>query len=684
VNSPATGDVGAPQPSQLGSLIGAEGDLPSALRRLAPAIVGYALPFGIVVTLALKNGGYDVGARSEIGIASWWIVLVGVVSGMLSARRIDRGGWVLAGLLAAFALWTGLAIGWSESAERSWIELARVLAYLGILALGLTLQGREGLRRTIGALAAAIGLVAVLALGSRLAPDLISSGEAPSRILGSTQARLSYGLNYWNGLAALMALGIPLMLTMALRARALVAQALSAAMVPVLALTAFFTLSRGGAIETGIGIAVFLILYPRRLAALPTIATTAIGSAALIAGAAQRDALSNGLGGASAHDQGNELLAMAIVVCAGVALLQVAFGLARRHAVGPRIAIPRASARWLTGGAALVAVVIAVAAGIPGELSDRWDEFKQPLAPTATGAARFESASGSGRYQAWQAAVDAYKAEPLTGIGPGTYEFWWARNGSIAGFLRDAHSLYLETLAETGLVGFLLIVALVVGVLAIGVRRVIRASEDKRALLAGAVASCAVFAFAAAIDWVWELAVLPAVFLLLAAAICGPKVVRRRVGGDAPARPRGGPAPLGRLRSTEARRAVVGGAAVVALVLIAIPYATASAVSASRDAALDANLPGALHDVAKAQDIQPYAATPNLQRALLLERDGDLDGAAAAAAAATDDEPTNWRTWLVRSRIEAERGEASAAVRAYERARSLNPRSPLFAPGVVQ
>ena len=62
----------------------------------------------------------------------------------------------------------------------------------------------------------------------------------------------------------------------------------------------------------------------------------------------------------------------------------------------------------------------------------------------------------------------------------------------------------------------------------------------------------------------------------------------------------------------------------------------------------------------------------------MLEAQGDLDSAAAAARAATERESTNWRTWLVLSRIEAERGNASAALRDYRKARSLNPFSELF------
>jgi Flp pilus assembly protein TadD len=63
----------------------------------------------------------------------------------------------------------------------------------------------------------------------------------------------------------------------------------------------------------------------------------------------------------------------------------------------------------------------------------------------------------------------------------------------------------------------------------------------------------------------------------------------------------------------------------------------------------------------------------------VLEAEGDLALAATAARGATQRESTNWRTWMVLSRIEAKRGRASAAVRDYRKAKSLDPLSPLFA-----
>ena len=105
--------------------------------------------------------------------------------------------------------------------------------------------------------------------------------------------------------------------------------------------------------------------------------------------------------------------------------------------------------------------------------------------------------------------------------------------------------------------------------------------------------------------------------------------------------------------------------------------AGALATRDSRDAAAEGNLGAALADAHTAQRLQPYAATPHLQRALVLEQAGALADAAAAARAATADEPTNWRTWFVLARIEARRGHGRGG-RAAQGPR-LNPRSPLLA-----
>jgi tetratricopeptide (TPR) repeat protein len=110
-----------------------------------------------------------------------------------------------------------------------------------------------------------------------------------------------------------------------------------------------------------------------------------------------------------------------------------------------------------------------------------------------------------------------------------------------------------------------------------------------------------------------------------------------------------------------------------------VPLSSSVLVRQSQADARAGDLTAALQKARSAQNAQPGAASPRLQEALLLEAGGDLDGAALAAQAAIDRERTNWRGWFVQSRIEAERGRPRAALRAYRKASSLNPRSPIFA-----
>jgi hypothetical protein len=235
---------------------------PPRVRLDRPAFAAWSLSFALVTYLSLRGGGYDIAVRSEAGILVWWLLLAGAVAGLMPSRFGPRG-WVAILLLAAFAAWTGLAIGWSDSAEQSMIELGRLAAYLGVLVLAIALQGRAAARHTINGLTCAIGLVTLLALLSRLLPTIFPPGPH-LQFLGPTSARkLSYPLGYWNALADFAAMGVPLLLAAALGARTIAVRAVAAAMLPLSSICIYLTVSRGGVIALGFGIAAFLLLVPR-------------------------------------------------------------------------------------------------------------------------------------------------------------------------------------------------------------------------------------------------------------------------------------------------------------------------------------------------------------------------------------------------------------------------------------
>jgi O-antigen ligase len=669
------------------------------LRRVdGPAVSAWTLAFTLVTYLALRGGGYDIVVRSEVAIAVWWIVLLGALAGILPAR-IGIWGWIAIGLLAAFAAWTGLAIGWSESAEQSVIEVGRIAAYLGVLVLAIAIQGRTAARHTVNGLTCAIGLVTVLAVLSRLHPQAFG-GEHHFRFLGPSSTRkLSYPLNYWNALADFAAMGVPLLLTAAVGARQIAARALAAATLPLSAVCIYLTISRGGAIAVGVGVGVFLLLVPRRLETVATLLVASAATAVLLRAISDRPAVTSGLASHAATSQGTTIVWMSLIVCTAVALFQVAITRASRSLDRPHVLAPdRATMAKRALLVAAVAVVLAVAAGVPSNLDHAWHDFKQPNGVVVPGNqnsvfSRLDAANGNSRYQFWQAAVHAYETDPWRGIGPGTFQFWWAEHATVDGFIRNAHSLYFETLAETGIIGFALLGGLLSWFAGIAVFRALREPPGLRIQLAGASASFAVFLFAAAVEWVWQLAAVAAAALILGAVIVAgrPDAADESdaaYGMDRPEPDAGWDPPTNagesvgeKLRRRLIPRAVLAVLALAALGAVLVPLAGQLAIRDSQAAAAQGHLEVAFEDSIAAQRLEPYAASAHLQEALVLEAAGELRAAADAARVATTDSPTDWTMWLTLARIDARRGATGAAVIALRRARQLNPRSTLFSLG---
>jgi hypothetical protein len=644
--------------------------LPQA-RRLPAFLTGFDLQrvstwllgFGLTVYLGLNGGGYDPLVSDKLEIVVWWIVVAGLLVGAFPRRRPGRLGWTALGLFAAFVGWTALSLGWTDSTDATSADLARVSGYLAIFALILFVRGSRSARLIAGAVGTGIACVTIVALLSRLHPAWFPEADQTARYLAGSRNRLAYPLNYWNAVAALAAMGIPLLLNTATTGKSVVLRGLAAAALPAMALTIFFTLSRGGVAAGVIAICVYLAFASDRLPRLGTMLVAAAGSAILIGGASQRHDLQEGLLNAAAHHQGNQVLTMTIVVCAGVGLLQAAFSLLLKNTRRPSWTVPsRATALWATAAVVVVVVIGALAANAPHHISHSWNDFKSE--GTARGTARLSSFGGEGRYQLWSSAVEENSTKPLTGTGSGTFEYWWNKHGS-GSIVRDTHSLYLQTLGELGIIGLALLGGFVALVLVGSGRAILRAASRGRPQLAAALASCTAFFVTAAFDWMWQIPVLPVAMLLLAGPLLTSGVRSRRSRRGRPT------------LQLPVRLALVA-VALVAIIAIAIPLSSTSLIRQSQADAQVGNLPGALQAAASAHNAQPDAALPHLQQALVLEREGNYPAAVAQARDATRREAADWRNWFVLTRVEAEAGHPQAAVRAYRRAASLNPNSYLF------
>jgi tetratricopeptide (TPR) repeat protein len=217
-----------------------------------------------------------------------------------------------------------------------------------------------------------------------------------------------------------------------------------------------------------------------------------------------------------------------------------------------------------------------------------------------------------------------------------------------------------ETLAEEGVPGGMLVIALLGAIIVATVRCAWRAGPGARAPLAAAAAACAAGIVSLATDWSWQVAVVPVSMLALGGLSLGQDPV--------PARTRAPWSPV----AIAARLGIIA-AAFAALASIAIPLATTSKIRQSQAAFRRGAISQAFGDARSATSLEPYAATPWLQQALVLESTGHLAAAERAVRRAARNEPSNWRVPLVLARIQAERGEISSSLKSARRALALNP-----------
>lgn len=625
-----------------------------------------------VVGIALADGGYGLTARGVVAVAVWWAIILGLGLALLPFRRPTRAAYLSGGLLAGLGLLAALSIAWSASPERSFIEFDRVALYLGIFILAVLASTRSSLARWIDGLAIGIVVVGLLALTSRLFPGFVpGSGEVTS--IANARARLAFPLGYWNALGMLLAIGFPLLLRSAVVARRGLTRGLAVGVIPALSAAIYLTSSRGAIGAALIAVAAFLVVARPRASAIWAALCAGAGSAAAVAALKTRGALVDRPFNdpALTTAQGRVFALVAVAVCVGAGVLYVA-GIATgrsRASPLPSLRLGRAG-RIALGGLVAAALVAVVLAANPGQMIDGFKQAGFGQGGRQGTAGHLLSANGGGRYQFWSAAVDQFQANPILGGGAGAYEFWWAANPRFPYFVRDAHSLWLETLGELGIVGL----ALLVGAFGYGILTAFRRAGGRdgteRVTIAALSAVVLGWAFAAAIDWMWEMTVVSAVAVVCLALLTGPATAV----SSHRAQPEGAPA-----RARRGRRSFSLGVAVIAAAWLVIcaqasPLLSEMRIEDSRAAVAGGDLVAAVQDAKGARTLQPWAKSPYRQLALVEEERGRLGEARRHIGEAIEREPGNFELWDIAARIESSAGDQAGARRSLARSRSLNPR----------
>jgi O-antigen ligase len=646
---------------------------------LRGAAVGIGVA-GVVFTLSYANGGFAPTTRAYGGLAAWWILGAGAAIGIASARSsIDRLALVSLGLFAAFAVWILISIRWASDPERAFAQFNQVSLYVAVFAIAIVIARLVPASWVVGGVALALSAIAAVALVSRFFPS--SFGVKPGeqlKLLEPLASRLSFPLGYWNGLGIGVALAYPLLLAIMTSRRSRVASTLAALPLPIVAAVMYLTSSRGAFVAAALGALVFVVLTPKRWPALAALIVAGAGGAAAVAALVHKRALVDGQGTAVAAHQGHRAAAEIGIACVLGALVWLGLTELGKRVPSP----PRVIGVAVAAGIAILAIVAIVAA----HPVQKFDDFKNnSSAGTGTGfttTSHLLGSSGSGRWQFWSAAVSQFRAHPLNGGGAGSWGAWWLQHGSLPVFTQFAHSLYLESLGELGIIGLLLIGGAVVVGLVGAVRSAVLLESGEIA----AAAACA-FAFfaAAAYDWVWQLAGI---------AVVGVGMLGLALG----ALPSQGSSGWGRFG---ALRPVLALVAVAAIIPQYVALASGSHLRNAQDAvdaAKSASVLGrralaagdetqARSDAAQAaaqaararsealrmKALMPWAATPYFELAVLSQYEGDFTSASQWIDMAIHRSPRDWNLWTRAAIIETRAGNARAARRALAEARLLNP-----------
>jgi O-antigen ligase len=412
-----------------------------------------------------------------------------------------RGLAVAAGALGLFAAWTISSAFWSDGSARPLIEFDRALVYWFALVLfGCAVLRRAAVTRAQEVLAAALVAVCGAGLVTRVLPEVWAI--APN----IANDRLSYPLTYWNAMGVLAGLTATLLLHLTASDRSPHAvRVLSAGALPVVAATLFFTFSRGGLVAAVVGL-VACVLVTRARGLIPALLAAGPPTAVAVLFCYDADLLGSiDPTTPAAVEQGHDVALAVGLAALGAAGLRVLLLRLDRALVGAgRRRLGRRQWLGLAAAGAVAAAIAFAALGGPGYVSDQYDRFASgaSLDESADLRSRFVNPANNGRLDHWEVAMDAFEREPFHGVGAGAYAYEWAQGRDRLLKVEDAHSLYVEVMAELGVVGLVLLLTGMIAILA-GLAR--RCRGDGRLVWGGLFAMALAWCVHAGVDWDWEM-----------------------------------------------------------------------------------------------------------------------------------------------------------------------------------
>ena len=604
----------------------------------AQSLAPYAVPgaLGTLVAAAVFAGGGSTDDRllwiGGLALVLALGCLAAALAGLLPLPRPSGLGLASLVLLGLLVVWMAASVSWSLAPDRSWISFNRGLVYLAFAVLGAFAGTIVRRRHAARALALLVAGALVVALAGKVIPGLYADG--------ARMARLRAPVGFWNALALLLAMGVPLALWLVGEARRRWTRALAAVFLFGLVVGILLTYSRSGILAAVLAGALWLGLAPGRVeSAAILLAGVPVGGAVALWAFTQPGIADDGASHGARVADGWQL---------GVALVLGAAA-AWGAAYGLLGLVPRLARRHLMAAGAGALAALAVGAVFAAGAIDDELPGQDP--------SRLTSVSSNNRWDWWQEAWTGFREAPVRGTGAGSFE-------TTHRLLRDdpltvttPHSLPLQFLSETGIVGGLLAgAAALAGLLAVAaaVRRL--TGPERAAALALAIA-VTVFVAHSFVDWDWE-------FLALGAPVFAAFGVL--IGERAAPGPR-------RLLPALAALVVLA----TALVSLASPWLAERKVN-SAYAAIDAGRAGeGASDAEDAAGLNPLSVEPLFAESLARSALGDLDGARASLREAIDVQPANAAAWYELGLFELYvAGNPEGALAPLEQSYALDPYGP--------
>jgi Flp pilus assembly protein TadD len=385
-------------------------------------------------------------------------IIAAAVILMPRGRRV-YGLWPV-GLLLAFAALSALSVVWSVQPDASWQNAGLMFAYSAVFGAAVVLARAAPARwpAVIGGVTLAAVVVCGYALLTKVFPSWLDAH--------GIYARLQAPYGYWNATGLTAAMGVIGCLWLGARRKGhALLSALAYPAIGLLIVTLMLAYSRGALAALLLGLALWFAVVPLRLRGAAVLIVGALAAGLVVAWDFSRSALSSD--SVALHARvvaGRQLGALLLAMLLLLALAGLAIG----FAAGRRA--PSRRTRNNAGAVLLSILVLAVVAfvgalavshrGLTGSISHGFNTLTNTHAPVPAETPGRLTAIGSVRAVYWNEALKVFQAHPALGAGARSYGTASLRYRSEDLEANDAHGFVVQTLADLGLVGLAIVLAL--------------------------------------------------------------------------------------------------------------------------------------------------------------------------------------------------------------------------------